>query len=288
MKQPSIDLIQHLVRVLYEIFQALEKLHREAIRPHHHVGMAVETKDLLQARQILHRIVEEIFAVAERRALGDHVQQIELVYAHRQAEVDDLVDVGNVLLVDAHVDVDDDPSLAQGSNHSLHQLPEGSRCAGETIVQLGCVSVQAEGDLVETGFDRSVVELALGEHEAVGDGLHPGVADLSGVADEIDELGMQRTFAAGEDYLVGAQLFPPAPNLVTHVVFRNVHVARRVAIQAEDATAVACRHATDPVLPDVGDTLARQHPVLQVLMVHRAVLSKQMSPRAVVQHPAVC
>ena len=63
----AVHLVEHLVRILDEVFEALEELDREAVRPHHDVGMPVQAEDLLQARQVLDRIVEEIVAVLERR-----------------------------------------------------------------------------------------------------------------------------------------------------------------------------------------------------------------------------
>ena len=122
----AVHLVEHLVRILDEVLEALEELDREPVRPHDDVGMAVQAEDLLQAGQVLDGIVEELVAILERRALRDDVQEVELADAHRQAERDDLVDVRHVLLADADVDVDDDPSVADGAHHALHQPVEGA------------------------------------------------------------------------------------------------------------------------------------------------------------------
>jgi hypothetical protein len=141
--------------------------------------------------EVLDRIAEELVAILERGPLRDDVQEVELVDAHREAERDDLVDVRHVLLVDADVDVHDDASVAAGADHTLHQPVEGALDARQAIVQLGRVAVQAERDLAETGLDGRQVEVALREHVAVGDRLHPVVANLPGIADEVDELWMR-------------------------------------------------------------------------------------------------
>ena len=226
------------------------------------VGVAVEPKHFLQPRQVLDRIVEELVAILERHALRDHVQEIELAHADRQAELDDLIDVGHVLLVDADVDVDDDAVLADRAHHALHQLVKGAGGAGQPVVQLGCVAVQAVRDLAEPSLDGGVVEFPLREHHAVGDGLDAVVADLLGVADEVDELRVDRAFAARQDDLVGVQLVAAALDLAADVVVGEVHAARRVGVQTEHAAAVARRHQPHPVFADVGDALAREHSAL--------------------------
>ena len=157
--------------------------------------------------------------------------------------------------------------------------------AGQAVVQLGRVAVQAEGDLAETGLDGRQVELALREHVAVGDRLHPVVADLPRVADEVDELRMDRALAARQDDLVGVQLVAPAPELLVDVVLQEVHVARRVGVEAEHAAAVARRDEPYPVLPDVGDALARQHPFRQLSCIHRSDLAFRCHPIAVPGQP---
>src|SRR5262249_21609041 len=78
-----VHLVEHLVRILNEVLETLEELHREPVRPHDDARMPVETKDLLQAGQVLDRIVEELVTVLERRALRDHVQEVELGDADR-------------------------------------------------------------------------------------------------------------------------------------------------------------------------------------------------------------
>ena len=155
-----------------------------------------------------------------------------------EAERDDLVDVRDVLLVDADVDVHDDASVAAGADHALHQPVEGALDAREAVVQLGRVAVQAERDLAETGLDGRQVEVALREHVAVGDRLHPAVADLPGVADEVDELRMDRALAARQDDLVGVQLVAPAPELLADVVVQEVR--RSAACPCRGRTRSGC------------------------------------------------
>ena len=226
-----------------------------------HARVSIEAEDLLQARQVLDRVVEEIVAVLERHSLRDDVQQVELAHPDRQAELDDLIDVGNVLLVDAHVDVDDDASFANRPHHRLHQLVKGARSRGQAVVQLRGVAVQAEGDLAEPGVDRRLVELALAEHHTVGHGLDAAVAELLGVGDVLDELGVNRRLAAGQDDLVRLELVAAALDLALDVVFEKIDAARRVGIEAEHTAAVARRHQTHPMLAHVGDALALEHAV---------------------------
>ena len=77
---------------------------------------------------MLDRIVEELVPVLERRALRDDVQEIELADTHRQAERDDLVDVRDVLLVDAEVEFVGGPRA--GERESRNARPVEIRAAG--------------------------------------------------------------------------------------------------------------------------------------------------------------
>jgi hypothetical protein len=52
-KRRPFTLVEHLVRILDEVFEALEELEREAVGPDHHAGVPVEAEDLVQARQVL-------------------------------------------------------------------------------------------------------------------------------------------------------------------------------------------------------------------------------------------
>src|SRR6185369_958628 len=128
-------------------------------------------------------------------------------------------------------------------------------------------------------------EVALREHVAIGDGLYPAVADLTGIAHEIDELRMDRAFSAGQDDLVGVQLVAPALELRVDVVVQQVDVARRVRVETEHAAAVARRDEAHPVLPDVGRLLADQHPFRQLLSIHRSDLVPRCHPTAVPGQP---
>src|SRR5262249_24113995 len=69
LKTAAVDFVEHLVWILDEIFQALEKLDRKAVGPDDHTRMTVETKHFLQTRQVLDRVVKQLIAILERRAL---------------------------------------------------------------------------------------------------------------------------------------------------------------------------------------------------------------------------
>jgi hypothetical protein len=177
--------------------------------------MAVQAKTFCRRGQVLDRVVEELVAVLERRALRDDVQEVELVHARPRgrARRSGRCTPTFCLLMQTST-FDDDASVA-----AARIMPFISRSkAPSTPVRRSCSSgvwpVQAERDLAETGLDGLQEEVALREHVAVGDGLHPAVADLAGVAHEVDELRMDRALAARQDDLVGVQLLAPAPELL--------------------------------------------------------------------------
>jgi hypothetical protein len=60
-----VDLVEHLVGVLDEVLHALQELHREPVRPHHEARVPVQAEHLLQDRQVLARVVEQLLAVVE-------------------------------------------------------------------------------------------------------------------------------------------------------------------------------------------------------------------------------
>ena len=64
LEAPAVDLIQHLVRILDEVLEALQEGDREAIGPDVE-ALSVQGEDALQAGQVLSDIVEELISVAE-------------------------------------------------------------------------------------------------------------------------------------------------------------------------------------------------------------------------------
>ena len=47
MKPATIDLIEHFMGVLDQVFHSLQKRHWEAVRPHHKAGVPIESEHLL-------------------------------------------------------------------------------------------------------------------------------------------------------------------------------------------------------------------------------------------------
>jgi hypothetical protein len=96
---------------------------------------------------------------------------------------------------------------------------------------------------------------------------------------------MNRAFSAREDDLVRLEVIAPAAQLAVDLVFGNVHVARRVGVQAEDAAAVARGHQAHPVFAHVGDLLAREHSALQVLLPLHQMVPLRRCDLAVLRQP---
>jgi hypothetical protein len=74
LKSPSVDLIQHFVRVLNEIFESLQKRDRKAVGPHHEARMSVESEDLVESLYVLAGIVEKFVTMFEGCSLWNHME----------------------------------------------------------------------------------------------------------------------------------------------------------------------------------------------------------------------
>ena len=256
-------LVQHLVRVLDEVLEPLQERDGEPVRPDHEAGVAVELENLVEHLEVLGGVVEELVSVRERRRLGDHVQEVELGHPQRDRQLHDLVQHADVLLVDDDVDVADDSPVGLRAPDPRDHAVERARGSREVVVQLGGVPVEAPRDLAQTRLHRLLVELGQGQEPAVRHGLHAVVADRPPVADEVHELGVQRGLAAADDDLVGPSLLDPAAQIRAHVVRGEEQVPGGVAVEAEQAPAVARGDRPDPVLGAVGDAFALQHVLVQ-------------------------
>jgi hypothetical protein len=85
----------------------------------------------------------------------------------------------------------------QGVFDAAHRLVEAAR-AVDGVVQLRPAGRQGDLDMVQPGFDQVVHEGAVGQAAAVAVQADD-VAQLVGVADDLQQVGVQRGLAAGQD-----------------------------------------------------------------------------------------
>ena len=222
-------------------------------------GVPIESEDLVERVHVVLDVVEHQFPIVVGIRLRNHVEEVELRAARLDGDLDDPVQDGNVLLVDADIDVDDGAfRVADRTDHALQQFVERSGSLGEVVVQLGSVTVQRVGDLAQSGITALPVEGRIGQTRAIRDRLDPVVADLLRVPDELREERMQARLSSRDDDLVRPEFLDSASEIRLHLFFREVDVSRGVCIQTEEATGVARRDTADPVLGSVRDGLARE------------------------------
>jgi len=111
----TVDLVEHLVRVLNEIFEVFEPGNRESVGPDHNTWMMVEAKDSLQTWEILSNVVEHSGSIVEGICLGDDMEQVKLVDPKTHRIFDDLLDILDVHAIDDDVYICDDPRISDGS-----------------------------------------------------------------------------------------------------------------------------------------------------------------------------
>ena len=192
-------------------------------------------------------IKELILKLTKSPTKWNNLENIKLIHSKSHKKLYHLWKIFHIHFIYDNIDIDNfGREKFANIDQSSYSTFIWSRCCSEVVVELCCMSMYRECNLIESCIKKLLTKLSTSKHITVGNGLHPIISYWFGISDILSKFGMDTRFASRYDDTIGHTRFVSISDLFSDFGIIDECTVLGISIETKNTLHIASSDDTYP------------------------------------------